>query len=158
MERLTDDRFLKDGFYQPKSKDEEKEIHLMATDLTFEKLYKHCAELEKQNAELQKQVDGLNKPIEKFKDTTALLDAYKSLEKEFTRRSQRLRELQGKEKQFAVASHEECTEFQTAIQQAVKDTAKEILQDLYHEFDRIGDEGSCGEIRLIAERYGVEVE
>ena len=59
MERLTDDRFLKDGFYQPKSKEEEKEIRSMGNDLTFEKLYKHCAEVEKQNAELQKQVDEL---------------------------------------------------------------------------------------------------
>ena len=44
------------------------------------------------------------------------------------------------------------------VQQAVKDTAKEILQDLYYEFNRIGDEGACGEIRLRAEEYGVEVE
>ena len=42
-------------------------------------------------------------------------------------------------------------------EQADKDTAKEILQDLYYEFDRIGDEGACGEIRLKAEAYGVEV-
>ena len=59
MERLTDNRFLKDGFYQPKCKDEEKEIRSMGNDLTFEKLYKHCAEVEKENAELQKQVDEL---------------------------------------------------------------------------------------------------
>jgi hypothetical protein len=39
-----------------------------------------------------------------------------------------------------------------------KAIAKEILQDLYYEFDRIGDEGSCGEIRLTAERYGVKLE
>ena len=32
----------------------------MSSDLTFEKLYKHCAEVERQNAELQKQVDELN--------------------------------------------------------------------------------------------------
>ena len=59
MERLTDDRFLKNGFYQPKSKEEEKEIRSIENDLTFEKLYKHCAEVEKQNAELQKQLDEL---------------------------------------------------------------------------------------------------
>lgn len=34
--------------------------------------------------------------MDKFKDQDALQKAYKSLEKEFTRRSQRLRELQGK--------------------------------------------------------------
>lgn len=34
--------------------------------------------------------------MDKFKDQDALQKAYKSLEKEFTRRSQRLREVQGK--------------------------------------------------------------
>lgn len=34
--------------------------------------------------------------MDKFKDQEALQKAYESLEKEFTRRSQRLRELQGK--------------------------------------------------------------
>ena len=62
---MTDDRFLKNGFYQPKSKDEEKEIRSMANDLTFEKLYRHCAEVEKQNAELQKQVDELTDKLGK---------------------------------------------------------------------------------------------
>ena len=33
----------------------------------------------------------------KFKDTTALENAYRSLEAEFTRRSQRLRKLQGEQ-------------------------------------------------------------
>ena len=37
----------------------------MGNDLTFEKLYKHCAEVEKQNAELQKQVDELTDKLGK---------------------------------------------------------------------------------------------
>ena len=121
MERLTDDRFLKDGFYQPKSKEEEKGIRNTANDLTFEKLYKHCAEVEKQNAELQKQVDELlNRRIEP--------------------------------KIFHC--HAYTIETCPKVQQAVKDTAKEILA-MFDDRNYITE----NELKkAIAERYGVEVE
>ena len=69
MERLTDDRFLEEGFYQPKSKEEAKEIRSMANDLTFEKLYRHCAEVEKENERLELELTKARKETaEKFAD------------------------------------------------------------------------------------------
>ena len=127
MERLTDDRFLKDGFYQPKSKEEEKEIRSMGNNLTFEKLYKHCAEVEKQNAELQKQVDELKNRFEN---------------------------------KACCNMSENCS----MIQQAVKDTAKEILQELLdftnYETFRKGYElvKIKRKLKEIAKSKGVEVE
>lgn len=98
MEKLTDDRFLKDGFYQPKSKEEAKEIRSMGNDLTFEKLYKHCAEVEKQNVELQKQVDERENEIDRLEKVV----------------------------------HEQAEQYWDCKEQAVKDTAKEILTELFH--------------------------
>ena len=101
------------------------------------------------NEKLQKQVDELTKPIGKFKDNEALQKAYESLEKEFTRRSQRLRELQGKETK-------EKADLRTVYHQAVKDTAKEIygLAVVYYDGSTI-DSMFFNELE---ERYGVEVE
>ena len=48
-----------------------------------------------QGAEAQRQ-EGAAAPFGKFKSADALLNAYNSLEAEFTRRSQRLRELEGR--------------------------------------------------------------
>lgn len=46
--------------------------------------------------------------MNKFKDQEALQKAYESLEKEFTRRSQRLRELQGKIEQGTLKEEKTC--------------------------------------------------
>ena len=46
--------------------------------------------------------------MNKFKDQEALQKAYESLEKEFTRRSQRLRELQGKIEQGTLIEQKTC--------------------------------------------------
>ncbi len=106
MERLTDDRFLKEGFYQPKSKEEEKEIRSMGNDLTFEKLYKHCAEVERQNAELQKQVDELKESA----NGHLLTSLYKKQADDHKRGLSVQR-----------------THWEKKVEQAVKDTAKEML-------------------------------
>lgn len=120
MERLTDDRFLKDGFYQPKSKDEEKEIRSMANDLTFEKLYRHCAEVEKENLELQKQVDELKGERANLKmeiSTQALkFEALKT----------------GKLIVGGICEVLNEAKKTEIREQAVKDTAKEILDELFY--------------------------
>ena len=143
--------------------------------MTFEKLYKHCAEVEKQNAELQKQVDELKGELEnlawykmwhnKFKkeidDLTLELETYRptklhgngqckcsncgcvnwtdwfSSYKGQTLCDKCLKEILSTEKQ-----------------RAVKETAKEILQELYeypHEYHE-------RKILEIAKRKGVVVE
>ena len=113
MERLTDDRFLKDGFYQPKSKDEEKEIRSMGGNLTFEKLYRHCAELEKKNAELQKKVNGLKEERENMQAVIFALEEEK----------RQLQQENAKVISFNDTLYRE-------KQQAVKDTAKKIYGEI----------------------------
>lgn len=113
-----------------------------------------------ENAELQKQVDELKKPINgKFKDNNALNKAYKSLEKEFTKRSQRLRELQNKENKEQVIECYGILKGCDMVKQAVKDAAKEIFTELLKEFSK---RKSCGNadvvVREMATWKGVEVE
>ena len=119
MERLTDDRFLKDGFYQPKSKEEAKEIRYMSSDLTFEKLYKHCAEVEKENAELQKQVDELKK---------------------------------SQANKYALEAI-----YNNGYEHAVKDTAKEILDDLRNIFIEQSSYGCDANQHVGYYEYGVKI-
>ena len=45
MKRLTDKRFLSEGFYQPKNKEEFKEIQMMDKP-TYEEIYKRLGEYE----------------------------------------------------------------------------------------------------------------
>lgn len=109
------------------------------------------------------------KPINgKFKDQCALQKAYESLEKEFTRRSQRLREFQ-KQIDELKSENAELYKERTALiagsilekQNIVKDTAKEILQE-------VGDIVDDGDDRFkykdyqwhknLCKHYGVEVE
>ena len=162
MERLTDDRFLKDGFYQPKNKDEEKEIRSMGKDLTFEKLYRHCAELEKKNAELQKQVDELKEKIMNLK--SAMIDrvAAKSYDTMLTTPDD-------VEEIFGDAYESEFNEF-------LKQVAKEILTKTLEKAKRLKEQfdsttyGTNREhliatieieiegIKNLAKHYGVEVE
>lgn len=148
MGRLTDDRFLKDGFYQPKSKEEEKEIRSMGNDLTFEKLYKHCSKVEKQKDELQKQVDELKNYAEMLFEENQ--DHYDKLQNA----------------NLYIEKHEPIWKRNT--EQSVKDTAKEI----YHLIEMFpiptrqgqqryatGFEHGLSAIKLkIAERYGVEAQ
>jgi hypothetical protein len=136
VERLTDDRFLKDGFYQPKSKDEEKEIRSMGNDLTFEKLYKHCAEVEKENTELQKQVDELKENANGY----LLTSLYKKQASDHKR-----------------ALSVQRSHWEKKVQQAVKDTAKEIY-DWLKEHLAPTPSGLCIFKTYLKERYGVEVE
>lgn len=123
------------------------------------KIIEYQDSVEDRNAELQKQVDELKKPINgKFKDNNALQKAYESLEKEFTRKSQKLRKLQDENAVYkqAIDSEREPYHlgFEHGKEQAVKDTAKEIL-------DMFDDRNYISESELkkaIAERYGVGVE
>jgi septal ring factor EnvC (AmiA/AmiB activator) len=121
-----------------------------------------------ENAELQKQMDELKKPIGKFKDQTALKKAYESLEKEFTKRSQRLKELQ-KNNDDLVEDLANMTIYpEEAVKriraQAVKDTAKEIFETIFYDCWAIKDENGHrifneGKIKDFAKKcYGVEVE
>ncbi|MBQ5929226.1 MAG: hypothetical protein IIX02_00370 [Clostridia bacterium] len=147
MERLTDDRFLKDGFYQPKNKDEEKEIRSMGKDLTFEKLYRHCAELEKKNAELQKQVDELK---EERKNMQAEIIGLESQKEDLY--------FQNKNLQTYIDNHEPIWKRNT--EQAVKDTAKEIFVEqkkfICNKWKQYMTENEL--VEFAEERYGVEVE
>lgn len=84
MGRLTDDRFLKEGFYQPKSKEEAKEIRSMANDLTFEKLYRHCADVEKENERLHLELTRVRKETaEKFKKLLKALVADRNCNEDY---------------------------------------------------------------------------
>lgn len=60
--------------------------------------------------ETQKTANTSSSPIGKFKDQAALKKAYESLEKEFTRRSQKLRELQKRQENTVVFTFEELSE------------------------------------------------
>lgn len=62
-------------------------------NISQENMTQGCAA---QGAEAQK-TEGAAAGLGKFKSVDALLNAYNSLEAEFTRRSQRLRELEGKQ-------------------------------------------------------------
>lgn len=146
IERLTEERdmYADDLYWKAEVRKREDFI----TELTVE------------NAELQKQVDELRKPINgKFKDNNALNKAYESLEKEFTKRSQRLRELQNKENKEQVIECYGILKGCDMVKQAVKDAAKEIFTDLLKEFSI---RKSCGNadvvVREMATRKGVEVE
>ena len=46
LKRLTDDRFLGKGFYQPKTKEERKEIQLMYKP-SYDEIYQRLGEYEK---------------------------------------------------------------------------------------------------------------
>ena len=46
LKRLTDDRFLGKGFYQPKTKEERKEIQLMYKP-SYDEIYRRLGEYEK---------------------------------------------------------------------------------------------------------------
>ena len=110
--------------------------------------------LAKQHAEIER----LSGPIGKFKDQTSLLKAYESLEKEFTRRSQRLKELQ-KNNDDLVEDLANMTIYpEEAVkrirEQAVKDTAKEIANWLPTTVNEDKNVLSM----IIKEHYGVEVE
>lgn len=151
MERLTDDRFLKDGFYQPKNKNEEKEIRSMCNDLTFEKLYKHCAEVEKQNAELQKQVDKLKDERRKELLKANMFEGgFKAGRGSCTEETARLRE--------------QIENMKVENQQAVKDTAMTCYEKMLEWYPVIADEEHA--YSAFVERYenwlkeqlGVEVE
>ena len=141
MERLTDDRFLKDGFYQPKSKDEEKEIRSMGKDLTFEKLYRHCAELEKQNTKLQKQVDELKAKIPNNCVVLSKEEWNKLMGDTYT----------SKELDEIVAYKERVK---------AREVAQNILTKLAHDFDVAGMdvEYPLNRVKIYAKEYGVEVE
>lgn len=116
-----------------KAVDEISRLLIVQTELQElnSKYYNEAKDLRRENAELQKQVDVLTAEKENLYFLNKNLEDY-------------------------IDNHEPIWKRNT--EQAVKDTAKEILQDLYYEFNRIGDEGACGEIRLRAEEYGVEVE
>ena len=157
MERLTDDRFLKDGFYQPKSKEEEKEIRSMGNDLTFEKLYKHCVEVEKQNAELQKQ-------IEAWKAKSRELDeAWEIASCNEEKLQKQVDELKAKQVIECYGMLKGCD----MVKQAVKDTVKEIIADVKNCM-RCFEDDDDGYLlkkcefeffmREISKRKGVEVE
>ena len=146
IERLTEERdmYADDLYWKAEVRKREDFI----TELTVE------------NAELQKQVDELKKPINgKFKDNNALNKAYKSLEKEFTKGSQRLRELQNKENKEQVIECYGILKGCDMVKQAVKDAAREIFTELLKEFSK---RKSCGNadvvVREMASRKGVEVE
>lgn len=128
----------------------------------FENMHTEIILLNHEKFKLQKQVDELTKPIcGKFKDNSALLKAYKSLEKEYTRKTQKLRELQDE-------VLKEQTDLRTVQQQAVKDTAKKYHDAVKKLFD---DADCCGWIedsetkywyedndKIAREQFGVEVE
>lgn len=111
--------------------------------------------------------------IGKFKDVSALQEAYESLEKEFTKRSQQLAKLktqvdeQDKEiDRLEKVVHDQAEQYWDCKEQAVKDTAKEIFarfKNRTHQGVDLG--GFFVEITLrmedlvwIKNRYGVEVE
>lgn len=170
MERLTDDRFLKDAFYQPKSKDEEKEIRYMANDLTFEKLYKHCAEVEKENAKQKAEIERLNLAVEGLtatnkvvdKENSELIEERENMQAVIFGLEEDKRLLQRQVDELKANKVIECHGMLKGcdmVKQAVKDTAKEIFTDLLKEFSI---RKSCGNadvvVREMATRKGVEVE
>jgi alanyl-tRNA synthetase len=173
VERLTDDRFLKDGFYQPKSKDEEKEIRSIGKDLTFEKLYRHCAEVEKQNAEQKAEIERLTREVDKQKNfVTAWEESWKIANEQNTKIRVKLKkenaELQKQvdelKKTISIKVgyidrvESEVVEWQFATKKSVKDTAKEILQRIMTIIKK-SDGFLCEEVvRIMAKQNGVEVE
>ena len=82
-------------------------------------------------------VDGASAPIlpEKFKDVNALLNAYNSLESEFTKRCQKIKELEGrinadKEKSPAEISGEVKTENKGITEEEKMEILKGYLKDV----------------------------
>lgn len=137
MERLTDDRFLKDGFYQPKSKEEEKEIRSMGNDLTFEKLYKHCAEVEKENAKQKAEIEAWKAKSRELEQSWEIASSNEEkLRKqvnELTSQNEWLKNENDYLKKCADA-------FLGDYKNSVKDTAKEILQIFIECVDEIAKE------------------
>jgi chromosome segregation ATPase len=111
--------------------------------------------------EQKEKIERLSGPIGKFKDQSALLKAYESLEKEFTKRSQRLKELQ-KNNDDLVEDLANMTIYpeeavKRIMAQTEKCTAKEIL--ILAEDYNCGYESNMDDFMLaLKERYGVEVE
>lgn len=58
--------------------------------------------------------------------------------------------------EFETATHEECVEHQKELQEMRKQTAKEILQELFDEAMQYGK--STVGIEWMAKKYGIEVE
>jgi chromosome segregation ATPase len=146
--------------------EKDKEIERLKIQKDKEQLYKDefqdkCVVLKLENAELQKQVDELNKPIGKFRNTTALQKAYESLEKEFTKRSQQLKELQ-RNNDALVEDLANMTIYpEEAVKRirdrAVKYTVKDIL--ILAEDYNYGYEDNMDDfMQALKEKYGVEVE
>jgi hypothetical protein len=121
-------------------------------------------EYDRQKAEIER----LKKPIGKFKDQSALLKAYESLEKEFTKRNQRLKELQKNNDELVEDLANMTIYPEEAVkrirEEAAKDTAKEILGELDlffkgntfrkgYEFKKIDEK-----LKELKKRNGVEVE
>ncbi len=78
-----------------------------------------------QGAEARTEAGAAGAGLGKFKSVDALLSAYNSLEAEFTRRSQRLRELEGRERAEGAAApepsaEEKAEDFDARVKRAVE--------------------------------------
>lgn len=90
----------------------------------------------------------------KFKDADALLQAYKSLEKEFTRRSQRLRELET-ENERLLEEHKTMEHNLGFYRDKYLEYGNKIAKEIYNE---LCGHGTTYVKKWIKERYNLEVE
>lgn len=124
----------------------------------YENLEKHAKKLEFENVEQKAEIERLTEEIDQRREMMHRMDCNYATElqknADFKKQVDELTEQLRKLKLAHTSLCEECADYCPRVPQAVKDTAKEILQELYetpHEYHE-------KKIFEIAKRKGVEVE